>query len=91
VSGGALIGTRRYRDAAAALIAGLLGMFTVALVASMVRGTAGACGCFGSSVAFLNRPDVSLVRNLFLIAAVIWVIAPGRKPTSGRSGPASPA
>jgi hypothetical protein len=90
VSGLALVGTRRYRDAATWLILGLLAVFTTALVAGMLRGSAGSCGCFGSGIAFLNRPEVGLVRNLLLIAAAAVLIARRRNPIS-RSGPASPA
>jgi putative oxidoreductase len=91
VAGLALLATRRYRDAATWLILGLLGVFTLVLIASMIRGTAGSCGCFGSGVAFLNRPDVGLIRNLVLLTAAAALVLRPRKPTSGRSGPASPA
>lgn len=91
VAGLALVATRRYRDAAAWLILGLLGVFTAVLIVSMARGTAGSCGCFGSGVAFLNRPDVGLIRNLVLITAAAALVLRPRKPTSDRSGPASPA
>jgi len=90
-AGLALVATRRYRDAATWLIFGLLGVFTLGLLVSMARGTAGSCGCFGSGIAFLNRPDVGLVRNLLLIAAAAALLVRSRKPTSGRSEPASPA
>ena len=90
VAGLALIATRRYRDAATRLVLGLLAVFTMVLIAGILRGTAGSCGCFGSGVAFLNRPDVGLVRNLLLIAAAAVLIARRRKTTS-RSGPASTA
>jgi len=90
VSGLALIATRRYRDAATWLVLGLLALFTTGLVAGMLRGSASSCGCFGSGVAFLNRPDVGLVRNLLVVAAASALIARRRKATS-RSGPASTA
>jgi len=90
VAGLALIVTRRYRDAATCLILSLLAVFTMVLIAGMIRGSAGSCGCFGSGMAFLNRPDVGLVRNLFLIAAAAALIARRRRTTS-RSGPTSPA
>lgn len=91
VAGLALIATRRYRDAAEWIVLGLLVVFTSILAASLLRGSAGGCGCFGSGVAFLNRADVGLIRNLILIAAATALILRRRKPTSGRSGPASPA
>ena len=90
VAGVALIATRRYRDAATWLVLGLLTVFTMVLTVGLLRGTAGSCGCFGGGVAFLNRPDVGLVRNLLLIAAAAVLIARRRKPTS-RSEPASTA
>ncbi|HVR87696.1 MAG TPA: MauE/DoxX family redox-associated membrane protein [Planctomycetota bacterium] len=91
VSGLALVATRRYRDAATWLNLGLLAVFTTALVAGMVRGSAGTCGCFGSGIAFLNRPEVGLARNLLLIAAAAALVARRRKPPTSRSGPASTA
>ncbi len=90
VAGLALIATRRYRDAATWLILSLLAVFTMVLIAGMIRGSAGSCGCFGSGVAFLNRPDVGLIRNLLLIAAASVLIVRRRRATS-RSGPASTA
>jgi len=90
IAGLALFVTRRYRDAAAWLLLGLLAVFTAVLIAGMIRGSAGSCGCFGSGVAFLNRPDVGLVRNALLIGAAWALIARRRKATS-RSGPASTA
>jgi hypothetical protein len=90
VAGLALLTTRRYRDAATWLILGLLVIFTMLLAAGLLGGQAGTCGCFGSGMAFLNRPEVGLVRNLLLIAAAALLIARRRKPIS-RSGPASPA
>jgi hypothetical protein len=90
VSGAALIATRRYRDAATWLILGLLAVFSLVLVGGLLRGTSGSCGCFGTGVAFLNRPDVGLARNGLLIAAAVVLLARRRKPIS-RSGPASPA
>jgi len=82
VSGLALVTTRRYREAATWLILGLLAVFTAVILAGMVRGSAGACGCFGSGIAFLTRPEVGLVRNLLLIGAAGILIARRRKPIS---------
>jgi uncharacterized membrane protein len=90
VSGLALLATRRYREAATWLILGLLAVFTAVILAGMLRGSAGACGCFGAGIAFLNRPEVGLARNLLLIAAAGVLIARKRKPIS-RSEPASTA
>lgn len=90
VSGLALLLTRRYRDAATVLILGLLTLFTAVLGAELARGASGPCGCFGEGVAFLNRPDVGLVRNLLLMAAAATLVVRRRKATS-RGEPASPA
>lgn len=90
VAGLALLVTRRYRDAAEWLILGLLLIFTVVLAASVVRGTAGSCGCFGDGLPLLNHPAAGLTRNGLLIAAAATLIVRRRKATSP-AGPASPA
>lgn len=90
VSGLALLLTRRYRDAATVLLLGLLAAFTAALAAMLARGAAGSCGCFGAGVAFLNRPDVGLARNLLLLVAAGALVVRRRRATS-RGEPASPA
>ena len=81
----ALLGTRRYRDAAEWLALGMLLVFTATLWRTE------SCGCFGSSISWMNHPAVGLARNAVLIAIAAWLIARRRKTTSGRSGPASPA
>jgi hypothetical protein len=78
----------KYRDAAAKLILGLLGAFTLILSIALLRGAAGSCGCFGKADGFLNRADVAVVRNAILIALAVALIR--RKPTSP-AAPASPA
>lgn len=78
----------KYRDAAAKLLLGLLGAFTLILGIALLRGTGGSCGCFGKADGFLNRADVALVRNAVLIAVAVALIR--RKPTSPAS-PVSPA
>jgi hypothetical protein len=90
VSGLALLLTRRYRDAATLLILGLLVLFTAGLAVELARGSTSSCGCFGPGVAFLNRPDVGLGRNLLLLAAAGALVVRRRKATS-RGEPASPA
>lgn len=76
------------RDAALKLLLGLLGAFTLILLAAIARGTGSACGCFGSGDGFLHRTDVALVRNVILIALAAVLLR--RRPTSP-AGPASPA
>lgn len=78
-----------YRAAALKLVLGLLVMFTAILGIALLRGTAASCGCFGSADAFINRPDVSLVRNALMIAAAVVLLR--RMPTSSPAAPASPA
>jgi hypothetical protein len=90
VAGTALLLTRRYRDAATVMMLGLLGIFTLILVFQRAAGASGSCGCFGTRIAFLNRPDVGLARNLILMAAAATLVVRRRKATS-RAGPASPA
>jgi uncharacterized membrane protein len=77
-----------YRRPALQLLLGLLTVFTVVLGIGLLQGTAGACGCFGSSDMILNRPGFGVVRNLVLIGLAVAMIR--RKPTSP-AGPASPA
>jgi len=81
----------RLQIAAFRLTLALLIGFTAILAVAYVRGTATACGCFGSSDSFFNRPEVTLVRNIPLIAlAFQWMRWMRRGPTSPAS-PASPA
>src|SRR6185295_15713909 len=77
-----------FRKAALQLLLGLLGVFTLILLAAIVRGTGSACGCFGSGDGFLHRADVALVRNLILIALAAALL---RRKTTSPAGPASPA
>lgn len=77
-----------WRRTALQLLLGLLAVFTAVLGIGLLRGTAGACGCFGSSDLVFNRPEFGVVRNLVLIALAVLMIR--RKPTSP-AGPASPA
>ena len=76
------------RVPAAKLLLGLLVVFTLTLAVAFAKGTAASCGCFGKADAVLNRADVSLARNVVLIALAGLMLR--RKPTSP-AGPASPA
>ena len=78
----------KYRDAAAKLMLGLLGAFTLILGIALLRGTGGSCGCFGKGDGFLNRADVAVLRNVVLIALAVFLIR--RRPTSP-AAPSSPA
>jgi len=77
----------RMRIAAIRLAFGLLIGFTAILVVAHLRGTAAACGCFGSSDSFWNSPHVTLIRNIPLIALAQQWMRMRAKPTS----PAAPA
>jgi len=47
-------------------------VFTLAIVSALVRGLDITCGCFGA--AFSMRLPLSLVRNLFLGVANLWLL-----------------
>jgi hypothetical protein len=81
----------RLQIAACRLAIALLIGFTAILAIAHFRGTAAACGCFGSSDSFWNRPEITFVRNIPLIAlAFQWRRWMRRAPTSP-AAPASPA
>jgi hypothetical protein len=81
----------RLQVAASRLTLALLIGVTAILAIAHLRGTAAACGCFGSSDSFWNKPEVTLLRNVPLIAlALLWNRGLRRASTSPAS-PASPA
>jgi len=61
----------RMRKGAAALLTGMLVVFTIGIVLAWVRGLDITCGCFGGEET-INYP-VKLTQNLVLIAAGIWI------------------
>lgn len=67
-----ICGTRRFRVAAAATLAGLLVMFTLALTRAWSIGLNVECGCFGNGSSHIG-PE-SIVRNLLLLG-VLAVLA----------------
>ena len=78
-----------WRAAGKAIVAALLVVFTGALAVALIRGGAGACGCFGVEGGFFARLDVALVRNVLLLA----LLTPGlRGPRAAEceTAPASP-
>lgn len=77
----ALLAPFSHRAAARCILGGLLVVFSIALGVALARGIS-TCGCFGTDGGLLERPAVALVRNAFLIAALLL---------TARSGPASPA
>lgn len=69
----AIMFSPRFKDAAAVLIMGLLGVFTVAIVFNLLRGLDVACGCFSTTEDVAGWDNV--VRNLgymFLAAVVLF-------------------
>jgi len=81
----------RLQIAACRLALAMLIGFTAILAIAHLRGTAAACGCFGSSDSFWNKPEVTFLRNIPLIAlAFQWRRWMRREPTSPAT-PASPA
>jgi hypothetical protein len=86
VCAAALLGTRRYRDAAEVLALGLLVVFTAVLALGRME----TCNCFGSGGGWMGHPAVGLARNAILIAIAAYLVARRRKATS-RSEPTSPA
>lgn len=73
--------------AAAAVVAGLLAVFTGAVVASLVRGLRVDCGCFGAARA-TPAGGWTIARNAVLIGAAILVVA--RPPAALAWWPAPP-
>jgi len=62
-----LFGTARWRAAGAALITGMLVVFTIAISLNLLRGIEASCGCF-STRADASVSDIwNLVRNVSLI------------------------
>lgn len=59
-----------FTHAAGIVAVGLLGLFTVVLIAALLRGTAASCGCFG-----VRDPDpvsrLDVGRNLVLLAVLL--------------------
>jgi putative oxidoreductase len=85
VSGAALLALPDWRRASLAVLGSLLGIFTIALIAVLIRGTSAHCGCFGTDGGVLGRTDVALLRNLVLLAlAAISFRRAGRPTTAGR-------
>ena len=77
VVAGAALFVPKFRTPAAKLLLGLLIAFTVILGISFLRGTAGSCGCFGSSDLYINRPPFAMVRNISMMITAAFVIRAG--------------
>ncbi len=79
LAGGFLL-LRKWRRAALLLILLLLCAFEAALFSAFLRGLDIDCGCFGTKAA--SSVSFAMVRNLFLMAAVLWAIKvePSQRP-----------
>ena len=72
VAGISLVFTKWSREAAA-LIAGMLGMFLIGLVQALVRGLEISCGCFGSDSPEADTLQAALVRDLILLGPACFL------------------
>ena len=61
----------RMRQGAAALLTGMLVVFTLCILSAWIRGLDITCGCFGGEEV-INYP-VKVFQNVALIAAGIWI------------------
>ncbi len=71
VFAGAAVMWERLRQGAAALLTGMLVVFTLGILSAWLRGLDITCGCFGGEEP-VNYP-VKVSQNLGLIAAGIWI------------------
>jgi hypothetical protein len=81
----------RLQIAASRLTLALLIGFSAIVGIATLRGTAAACGCFGSSDSLWNKPEVTFVRNIPLIALCFQWRRWMRREPSAPEAPASPA
>ncbi len=57
---------------AARLLAGLVSLFIIAIVVSLLRGNAGDCGCFGTFGSEKLGPGL-IVRDVLILILCLWV------------------
>ena len=76
--GAMFIFTKWTREAAFAT-AVMLGMFIVALAQAQVRGLDISCECFGEAEKESRAVLVALVRDVVLVAPVVWLVVNGRR------------
>lgn len=69
-----LLPVSSWRQAAAALLVGLLCVFTVAIIINLARGLDIDCGCFTLKPGLGRIGAGNIVRNLILIALTIWSV-----------------
>ena len=76
--GAMFVFTKWTREAAFAT-AVMLGMFIVALAQAQVRGLDISCECFGEAEKESRAVLVALVRDVVLVAPVVWLVVNGRR------------
>lgn len=85
----ALLTTRRWAQAGAVIIGGMLLVFLVAIISAWARGLSLSCGCFGSSTEPANYPWL-VVRDLLMLGLVAAILlttqdAKGREGSADRN------
>jgi hypothetical protein len=75
-----------WRAAGALLIAGMLGVFTVAISLNLVRGIESSCGCFSTRADAAVSDGWNLVRNGALIWLSLAVFLDAFRAAGGRAG-----
>jgi len=56
----------------AAILAGLVSLFIIAIAVALLRGTTGDCGCFGSFASEKMGPGL-IVRDFLLLCGCLWL------------------
>ena len=70
----ALLAIPRWRSAAGALIVGMLVVFTVLLISTIIRGIDISCGCFSVDAEAATIGWSSVIRNVVLVALTCLVV-----------------
>ena len=78
LAGVAMLFTKWLRESAL-LVSGMLAMFIVALAQAQVRGLDISCECFGEAEKESRAVLVALVRDVVLVAPVVWLVVNGRR------------
>ncbi len=90
VAGAALLfAPLAWRAAGAAALAVLSFAFLVAVVAAVVRGLDISCGCFGGGSAPVSW--LTVLRNLGLVAAAVWLVVRLERGQAGAPHPRRPS
>lgn len=75
----ALLTTRRWAQAGAALIGGMLLVFLAAILSAWARGLSLSCGCFGASTEPANFPWL-VARDLMMLGMVAVILLATKDP-----------